>query len=79
MRVVNPWARPDLFRAQVTYDMFGALLARLKAGPLPAISSRPEDYSVLSFGVLAEVFPGTGGDHNLSFGGSVRDLRLSGS
>ncbi|MBL0142018.1 MAG: hypothetical protein IPP91_08045 [Betaproteobacteria bacterium] len=79
MRVVTPWARPDLFRAQVTRDMFGALLARLKAGPLPAISAGPEDYDVLSFGVLAEVFPGTGGEHNLSFGGSVLDLRLSGS
>jgi len=79
MRFEQAWNRPIYFRAQVPYERFGAMLARLRAGPHPGISPRPEDYRVLSFGVLGEVFPGTGSEHNVSIGASVFDLRLSGT
>jgi len=72
------WGQPSLFRAQVPYAKFQALLLRLKAGPLPAISARPEDYRVTGFGVLGEVFPGTGSEHNVTLGASLTDLRLTG-
>jgi hypothetical protein len=79
MRFEQAWNRPIYFRAQVPYEKVRALLARLRAGPHPGISPRPEDYRVLSFGVLGEVFPGTGSEHNVSIGASVFDLRLSGT
>lgn len=78
LRTVTAWDRPLLFRARVTYANFQAMLLRLKAGPLPAISTRPEDYRITLFGVLAEVFPGTGTDYEVAIGGQVKDLRLSG-
>jgi hypothetical protein len=78
MRTVTPWDQPLLFRARVTYANFQAMLVRLKAGPLPNISTRPEDYRVTLFGVLAEVIPGTGTDFEVAIGGQVKDLRLSG-
>ena len=78
MRHVDAWGAPVLFRAQVPYTSFAALLARLRAGPLPAISPRPEDYRLTLFGVLGEVFPGAGDDHNVAIGASVFDLRASG-
>lgn len=78
MRTVTPWDRPLLFRARVTYANFQAMLLRLKAGPLPAISTRPEDYRITLFGVLGEVIPGTGTDYEIALGTQVRDLRLSG-
>jgi hypothetical protein len=64
------------FRAIVTFENFRSLLARLEAGPLPGISVRPEDYEIIFFGVLGEVFPGTGEDHNVALGASVRALAL---
>lgn len=78
MRTVDAWSRPILFRAQVPYENFRQLLVRLKGGPLPNISGRPEDYRIFLFGVLGEVFPGTGSDHNVILGASVTGLRLSG-
>jgi hypothetical protein len=78
MRTVTPWDQPLLFRARVTYANFQAMLARLKAGPLPALSARPEDYRITLFGVLGEVIPGTGTDYEVAIGAHVRDLRLSG-
>ncbi|APV49455.1 hypothetical protein BWI17_07025 [Betaproteobacteria bacterium GR16-43] len=78
MHTVDAWNRPILFRAQVPYENFRQMLLRMKSGPLPNISTRPEDYRVPLFGVLVEVFPGTGSDHNVTFGGSVTDMRLSG-
>lgn len=78
MRTVSPWDQPLPFRARVTYANFQAMLARLKAGPLPAISPRPEDYRITLFGVLGEVFPGTGTDFEVAIGAQVRDLQLSG-
>jgi hypothetical protein len=38
---------------------------------------RPEDYRVTSFGLLGEVFPGTGDAHEVALGASVTDLTLS--
>ena len=78
MRHVEAWREPVLFKAEVSYPAFAALLARLRAGPLPGISPRPEDYRLTLFGVLGEVFPGTGDDHNVALGASVFGLRLSG-
>ena len=79
IHVEQAWNQGRFFRAQVSYANFGAMLARLKSGPHPSLSARPEDYRVLSFGVLGEVFPGTGSEHNVSIGASVFDLRLSGT
>lgn len=78
MRTVTPWDQPLPFRARVTYANFQAMLARLKAGPLPTISARPEDYRITLFGVLGEVVPGTGTEFEVALGAHVRDLRLSG-
>jgi hypothetical protein len=79
MRTVSPWDQPLLFRARVTWTNFQAMLVRLKAGPLPNISTRPEDYRITLFGVLGELIPGTGTDYEVAIGAHVRDLRLSGS
>lgn len=76
---VAAWNEPMRFRAVVSYEQFAALLAQLRAGPLPAISPRPQDWHVTEFGVLAEVFPGTGDQHNVALGASVLDLELSAS
>ena len=77
-RSETAWMARLPFAAQVPYDVFSAMLARLRAGPLPHISPRPEDYRLTEFGVLGEVFPGTGGDHNVAIGASVFGLRASG-
>lgn len=77
-RTQAAWKERVHFNAQVPYDVFSAMLARLKAGPLPAISPRPEDYRLTEFGVLGEVFPGTGSEHNVAIGAAVFDLRASG-
>jgi hypothetical protein len=78
MHNVDAWSRPILFRAQVPYENFRQMLLNLKGGPLPNLSARPEDYRIILFGVLGEVFPGTGADHNVTLGGSATGLRLSG-
>ncbi len=78
MHTEQAWGTPNLFRAQVPYAKFAALLARLRAGPLPSISARPEDYRIVAFGILGEVFPGTSNDHNVSIGASVSEMRLTG-
>lgn len=72
-----PWDEPRLFRAQVSYAQFAALLGRLNRDALPNISPRPQDYRVLLFGVLGEIFPGTGSAHEVSLGASVRNLALA--
>lgn len=76
MQFVHGWTERRAFRAEVSYDEFRALLATLKAGALPQISARPEDYRILLFGVLGEIFPGTGNDHNVSLGASAAGLAL---
>ena len=74
---VAPRAGPGFFRAHVTYQQFKSMLERVKAESLPQISARPEDYEVTLFGVLGEVFPGTGTSHEVALGASVTDLTLS--
>jgi len=76
MELARTWADRRPFAAQVPYAKFRDLLVRLKSGPLPQISDRPEDYRVLLFGVLGEIFPGTGDAHNVSLGASVAGLAL---
>lgn len=76
MRNVDPWATPLTFRAVVTQAQFEAMLAALRAGPMPQLSPRPGSYRVTSFGVLAEVFPGTGTAHEVVLGGSVTNMAL---
>jgi hypothetical protein len=78
MQFNTTWQTPRFFRTDIPYAKFQALLARLRNGPLPAISPRPEDYRVTLFGVLGEVIVGTGNEHNVMFGASVSDLRLTG-
>jgi hypothetical protein len=77
MHFVDGWQGPRFFRMHVGYDQFAALLGRLRRGALPHISDRPEDYRVTLFGVLGEVFPGTGTAHEVALGASVTDLRLA--
>ncbi len=74
---VAPWKGSTLFRAHVTYAQFKAMLQRLQVESLPAISVRPEDYRVTLFGLLGEIFPGTGRDHEVALGASVTNLRLA--
>ena len=74
---VLPWVTPRHFRAHVSYDSFRAMLLDLRSGSLPAISDRPQDYVITSFGLLGEVFPGLGSGHEVALGASVTDLKLS--
>ena len=76
MQFAEPWSDRRMFAAQIPYASFQELLSRLKSGALPQISDRPEDYRVLLFGVLGEIFPGTGDAHNVSLGASVTGLAL---
>ncbi|HEX3096693.1 MAG TPA: hypothetical protein VHQ02_03185 [Usitatibacter sp.] len=77
MQLGATWPDRRAFRAEVPYASFRAMLQRLKSGPLPQISDRPEDYRVLFFGVLGEVFPETGDAHNISLAASVTSLALT--
>jgi hypothetical protein len=77
-RTGSAWGQRLHFAAEIPYDAFAQMLARLKAGPLPGISPRPEDYRLTSFGVIGEVSPGTGSEHNVLIGASVFGLRASG-
>jgi hypothetical protein len=77
MQLAQGWSERRVFRAEVSYERFRALLATLRAGALPQISPRPEDYRVRLFGVLGEIFPGTGQAHNVSLGASVTGLALT--
>ena len=77
MRFETAWPERSHFRAQVTYANFRALLLRLKADSLPAISPHPEDYRITLFGVLGEIFPGTTTGHEVALGASVIDLTLA--
>lgn len=77
MQLGAPWADRRAFRAEIPYASFRDMLQRLKSGPLPQISERPEDYRVLLFGLLGEIFPETGDAHNVSLGASVTGLALT--
>jgi hypothetical protein len=77
MQLGQAWNERRTFRAEIPYARFQSLLATLRAGPLPQISPHPEDYRVMLFGVLGEIFPGTGQDHNVSLGASVTGLALT--
>lgn len=77
MQMGATWPDRRAFRAEIPYASFRDLLQELKSGPLPQISDRPEDYRVLLFGLLGEIFPETGGAHNISLGASVTGLALT--
>ena len=77
MHFNTQWTDPGFFRVHVPYARFKAMLVRLRSGPLPGASIRPEDYRVDLFGLLGEVFPGTGTGHEIALGASVTDLKLS--
>jgi hypothetical protein len=76
MHFESGFSEPKFFQAVVTYENFRAMLARLASDSLPGISTRPEDYEIVFFGVLGEVFPGTSDSHNVSLGASVNELSL---
>lgn len=76
MHYVTPWSGSREVAVEVPYDRFRAMVQRLRSTSLPGLSPRPEDYRVTSFGVLGEVFPGTGTAHEVALGASVLDLRL---
>jgi len=76
MQFGEPFTEARTYRARIGADNFRALLELLRAGPAPGISGDPADYRVLSFGLLAEVFPGTGDADNVALGVSVSDLAL---
>lgn len=77
MHFVTPWSGSRPVKAEVPYERFRAMLRSLRSTALPALSPHPEDYRVTSFGVLGEVFPGTGTAHEVALGASVLDLRLA--
>jgi len=76
MRYGETWAEPVLFRADIPYARFRAMLEALKPQAL-AMSTEPLDYRVALFGVLAEIFVGTERGHDVMLGGSVRGLTLA--
>jgi hypothetical protein len=67
MHFNSQWSGQSFFRVHVPYEKFKAMLRRLKSESLPGISTRPEDYRVTLFGLLGEIFPGTGG-HEVALG-----------
>jgi hypothetical protein len=75
MRFVQPWSESTLFRAELPYANFRAMLTRMKNEGSPALSVDPADYRIVLFGVLGEVSVGTGPD-NVSMGASASDLKL---
>ena len=76
MRYGETWDEPLLFRADIPYANFQAMLEALKPQS-PAMSTDPLDYRIALFGVLAEVFVGTARGHDVMLGGSVRGLTLA--
>ena len=77
VQFIVPWADLRLFRVHISYARFQAMLARLVRDALPHISPRPEDYRISLFGVLGEIFPGTGTAHEVALGASVTNLKLA--
>jgi hypothetical protein len=75
MQFQQSWSEPRHYRMKVSYDNFAAVLAGLR-GRQPELSADPSDYGITFFGVLAEVFPGTGDADNVSLAGSVASLAL---
>jgi hypothetical protein len=74
-RFVQPFSEPTLFRAEISYARFRDMLAALRlAGS--KISPEPLDYRITSYGVIGEVIPGTGSQHDVALGASVTDLAL---
>ena len=69
------WNEPRFFRAELPYSRFRAMLEALKS-QVPSMSADPMDYRIFLFGVLAEIAVGTEHDHDVMFGGHVRDLTL---
>lgn len=77
LQFVASWSEPRLFRVHIPYARFETMLARLIRDALPSISPHPEDYRINLFGVLGEIFPGTGTDHEVALGASVTNLTLA--
>jgi hypothetical protein len=79
MRQAQTWGEPVLFRADISYARFKAMLEALAASSLQGtrISTDPLDYRVLFFGVIAEIIVGTDRAHEVMLGGHVRDLTLA--
>jgi hypothetical protein len=71
-----PWSEPREFRVRITRANFEAMLADLRAERLPHISPRADDYGLVLFGMLAEIFPFTGDANNVAMGGSVHGMTL---
>ena len=76
MQYQQPWSESRHFRAIITRANIAAVLADLRAGRQPELSPEPSDYSVIFFGVLGEVFPGTGNADNVALAASVSGLSL---
>jgi hypothetical protein len=76
MQYQHPWSEPRHFRAVVTWANFAAVLADLRVRQ-PELSPDPADYRLVMFGILGEVFPGTGDEDNVALAGSVDNLSLS--
>ena len=75
MAFATTWNEPRFFRAELPYSRFQAMLEALKS-QVPSLSTDPMDYRIFLFGVLAEIAVGTDHDHDVMFGGHVRDLAL---
>ena len=76
MQFQNPWRESRRFRALITYENFAAVLDDLRTMRQSELSPDPADYRITFFGVLAEVFPGTGDADNVSLAGSLAGLSL---
>jgi hypothetical protein len=75
-RFSQPFADPTFFRAEIPYARFRDMLDALRRNGSASLSPDPADYRITLFGVLGEVFPGTGSGHNVALGASVSGLTL---
>ena len=75
MQYERGWSESRHVGFLVSPTHFAAVLAQLRARGAP-ISGDPADYVLTAVGVLGEIFPGTGREHEVALGASVSNLVL---
>lgn len=75
MQFERGWGESRHLGFSVSPAQFSAALAHLRAQGA-SISGDPADYVVTAVGVLGEIFPGTGHDHEVALGASLSGLAL---
>jgi hypothetical protein len=70
------WSDATYFSAQISRGAIERALEALSSSD-PGFAVAPDELALLSVGMLIEVFPGFGDQHNLSVAGSMADFRIS--